>query len=84
MTVYKIVPRRYDHPANRLEEAQVWRGSRALLCRVCRTMSPGALIGASRCFSRPTTIAFIASSSPWQLCAPSQPENRDLNLHSPD
>src|SRR5215471_5626437 len=48
--------RRYNHLANRPREAQAWPGSRALLFRTCPTMSPSAVIGASPCFSRPTTI----------------------------
>jgi hypothetical protein len=61
VTAYEIVRRRY---------AQAWPGSRALLCRACPTMSPSAVIGASPCFSRPTTIAPIAGWPPRRRAAP--------------
>ena len=73
VTVYRIALCRYSHPASRLKDAQVWRGSRALLRQTCPTMSPSAAIGASRCFSRPTTVASIAGSSPRRCGAPVQP-----------
>jgi hypothetical protein len=72
VTVYRIAPRRYNHLANRLKKAQAWLGSRALLCRTCPTMSRSAAIGASRCFSRPTTIASIGDWSPRQRGALAQ------------
>jgi hypothetical protein len=72
VTAYKIALWRYEHLAHRLKEAQAWPGSRALLCRTCPTMSPSAVIGASRCFSRPTTIASIGDWSPRRRGAPAQ------------
>jgi hypothetical protein len=38
VTVYKIAPRRYEHLAHRLKEAQAWPGSRVSLRRACPTM----------------------------------------------
>jgi hypothetical protein len=73
VTVSEIAPRGYEHLAHRLKVAQAWRGSRALLWRTCPTMSPSAVIGASRCFSRPTTIVSIGDWSPRQRGAPAQP-----------
>jgi hypothetical protein len=72
VTVYEIAPRRYNHLANRLKEAQAWPGSRALLCRTRRTMSPSAVIDASPCFSKPTTTVSIGGWSPRQRAAPAQ------------
>ena len=46
---------------------------RALLCLTCPTMSRSAAIGASRCFSRPTTIASTGNWSPRRRDAPAQP-----------
>ena len=70
VTVHRATPHRYNHLANPLKEAQAWPGSRALLCRTCPTMSRSAAIGASRCFSRPTTIVSIGDWSPRQRAAP--------------
>ena len=64
VTVYKIAPPPCEYLAHWLKEVQAWPGSRAL-CRACSTMSPSAVIGASRCFSRPTTIASVAGWWPW-------------------